>query len=369
MRGYGGMYAPIFSRSWAFPGPIPAETVIPAVAQLRPEVELMARDRGWYAATYAAQIDSPEWVRLSLHAASVWWALKNCRDNNRAGIFPIFREMVACRSKVPMEHVQDALRELQDTGWIVLEGEYPGMTWVWLRNHLRYDPTFSPGNANHVTGLVSDIEGLPHIQLVASFVEYYKELNYLPAGFEWKVESHANGIPNPSPIPSVPYQTIPDHTKTNTKGRAKSQKQVNTPEGLAAIDAYNHTFGTGLKNTAGNLTAAARAYEADYTIEQLMSVFLAVREGSTPTALWCQQNNHQFEYLIRPPYRHHKSGETVMGPLDKILNELSVVHSPKKPMGVPIQLTPEYKAEEKASEAKRLEFVAKLRADREQKHA
>lgn len=288
----------------------------------------MAKDRGWYAATYAAQIDSPEWVKLSLNAAAVWWALKNCRDNNRAGIFPVFREMVACRAKISHEAAQNALRELEAERWILMEGVPPGMTWVWLRNHLRYDPTFTPENEKHVKGLIADIEGMPHIGLVAAFVDYYKSLNYLPADFQWKVsrdDSLSMGI-------VIPFdsQTTPDHsdttTKTSTKRGARAKPPVATldsPENRAPIDAYNLAFGANLGHTNGNLQAVARAYADGYTLEQFREVFRAVTEGATPTAEWCKRNNRDFEYLIRPPYRHRRTGETVMGPLDKIRNELA----------------------------------------------
>jgi electron-transferring-flavoprotein dehydrogenase len=49
-------------------------------------------------------------------------------------------------------------------------------------------------------------------------------------------------------------------------------------------------------------------------------VFRAVSGRETPTAVWCLENNHDFEYLIRPPYKHRKTGEMVVPPFDKITN-------------------------------------------------
>ena len=91
----------------------------------------------------------------------------------------------------------------------------------------------------------------------------------------------------------------------------------------AVVDAYNSTFGTSLSYTPGNLRASARALAAGYTPEQISAVFSAVRERKTPTAVWCADNNREFEYLIRPAYKHHRTQEITEGPLDKIPNELA----------------------------------------------
>jgi hypothetical protein len=88
----------------------------------------------------------------------------------------------------------------------------------------------------------------------------------------------------------------------------------------AVIDAYNRVMECRIGYTAGNLEAAARATNRGYSLEQIEAVFKAVQEKRTPTAKWCAENNHSFEYLTRPPYKG-KQGVVVHGPLDKIPNE------------------------------------------------
>jgi len=100
------------------------------------------------------------------------------------------------------------------------------------------------------------------------------------------------------------------------------------PDSSLTLDApdivrdYNAVMGSHLGLTAGNLAAVMRAKGQGYTREQMARVFAAVRDRSTETAAWCAENNHAFEYLIRPTFRHYRTGDQTQGPLDKILNEL-----------------------------------------------
>jgi hypothetical protein len=93
---------------------------------------------------------------------------------------------------------------------------------------------------------------------------------------------------------------------------------------------YNDAMGARLGLTAGNLAAVMRAKGQGYTREQMARTFAAVRDRSTVTAAWCAENNHSFEYLIRPTYRHYRTGEATAGPLDKILNELDAATPTRK---------------------------------------
>lgn len=105
--------------------------------------------------------------------------------------------------------------------------------------------------------------------------------------------------------------------------RSKANPGEDTPERRELVDAYNATFGTRIGYTPGNLRASGRALGEGYTLEHCKTVFAAVKAGSTPTAAWCRENNREFEYLVRPTYRHTRTQELVQGPLDKIPNELA----------------------------------------------
>lgn len=97
-----------------------------------------------------------------------------------------------------------------------------------------------------------------------------------------------------------------------------------------AIALYNTVFHARISETPGNLKAAERSLSQGYTLEQFRTVFEAIRDQSTETARWCATHNREFEYLIRPPYKHHRTHEITQGPLDRILNELATGRG-KKP--------------------------------------
>jgi hypothetical protein len=130
---------------------------------------------------------------------------------------------------------------------------------------------------------------------------------------------------------SNPLATCSTETETEQRRAEKRQRQTaakvsagaQSPEANEAIEAYNATFGARIGHTPGNLRAAVRALDAGYSLDHIRGVFAAVRERKTPTAIWCAENNREFEYLIRPPYKHIRTQEVTQGPLDKIPNELA----------------------------------------------
>lgn len=138
-------------------------------------------------------------------------------------------------------------------------------------------------------------------------------------------------LPLPLPVPSQEPLPIPRPSgATAPGGRRRPKKQEvsenDTPERRALIDAYNAVLsapGKQIGYTPGNLKAAGRALAEGYTLEHCKTVFEAVKAGATIQARWCKENNREFEYLVRPPYKHHRTGEVVQGPLDKIHNELA----------------------------------------------
>lgn len=104
---------------------------------------------------------------------------------------------------------------------------------------------------------------------------------------------------------------------------SESEAEAAPPPAVVAVELYNATFGTRIGNTPGNVKAVNRALGEGYTLETFRTVFEAVRDGTTQTAAWCAENNREFEYLIRPAYRKHGTGELIQGPLDKIPNEIA----------------------------------------------
>lgn len=169
-------------------------------------------NKGWYASVYSTILDSPEYEALSRDAADVWWAFKFCPENNQPGVFVFFNEQVGHRAKVPMERVQAAIRELEAARWIQTEGR-----WVWIRNHLKFDPTYAPDNANHVKGLLKKVDALPATRLVADFVRYYKSIGYIPKTYRHPSESLPKAIRKASQTHAFPDAVTDADASTDTE--------------------------------------------------------------------------------------------------------------------------------------------------------
>lgn len=169
----------------------------------------MPKDRGDYASIYHALIDSDEYRALSRNGALVWWAIKCAPELGLTGLFPCFREPLSIRSKVPMEELAPAMTELENAEWIQTEGYF-----VWVRNHLRFNPSFAPNNPKHVTWLLDTVSGLPKIALTERFVKYYQRLKFIPIRYRLR-NSIGKRVPI-RPIPSNPSEsdTKPEDDRT-----------------------------------------------------------------------------------------------------------------------------------------------------------
>lgn len=185
----------------------------------------MAQDKGWYAAAYATLLDSPEYEALSADAAAVWWALKFCPENNQLGVFVFFNEQVAHRAKVPPERVQAAIRELERGDWIRVDGR-----WVWLRNHLKFDPNYQAANPKHAKGLVSKVGRLPWMPLTEAFIKYYQRLGYIQKGYRYPTDSHPKATARQAATESIPVAVSVAVANTDTKRTTEAPPSAPPPE-------------------------------------------------------------------------------------------------------------------------------------------
>jgi hypothetical protein len=116
-------------------------------------------------------------------------------------------------------------------------------------------------------------------------------------------------------------------SRAEQKESSTASSGEQTPdERHAVIDAYNEILPgkRPIGHTPGNLSIAARALKAGYSLEHIRTVLEAVRDRSTDSAAWCNANNRELVYLLRPgPYPHHRTKEPTFGPLDTIPNELA----------------------------------------------
>lgn len=215
----------------------------------------MRQDRGPFVTAYQALMVSPEYKRLSRDAAAAFWALKAGPDNNQLGFFHTYNEAIGDLGKLPPEAIQPAKRELESEGWIKTEG-----SWVWIRNHLRFDPLYAPGNPKQVAGLMKKVSALPRIQLAVEFVSYYKRLGFIP-----KTYRMGSGT---SPMISAPITIAVTVTDTITDKDADSLS-------LAVDEIFDHWRkvmgkGDGAKLTAGRRKAILGRLGDGYKIHDLL---------------------------------------------------------------------------------------------------
>jgi hypothetical protein len=213
----------------------------------------------------------------------------------------------------------------------------PGRVTLWLKEledrglFKRYQ-----GEDGKLYGAWLNFKGLPVSQRTATDIPeppFDNSLTMEQIQPDWRAPTGRVGTPYPLPTLGVPIdRELVDKQETSTKTlsapttRRKVKavsEQIDTEQNRALIDAYNAAFGTAIGFTPGNLRAAVRTFASGYSIEHCKTVFAAVKAKATVTALWCHDNNREFEYLIRPAYKHNRSQETVQGPLDKIPNELA----------------------------------------------
>jgi len=167
--------------------------------------------RGYYRSTYCVLLDDADFQKLSPEARLLFWTMKHSPSNNRAGIYVFYHGAIEAQSGLDREAIDRAMDALANPSegvpkaWIYLDRNV-----VWLRNQLKFDPTFSFANRNHVAGIKKDMEKLPGTELSNKFIEYY--------GLSNPFERLSNGSWNPSE--GVPKQNKKE--KENKKENLRS---------------------------------------------------------------------------------------------------------------------------------------------------
>jgi hypothetical protein len=94
--------------------------------------------------------------------------LKIHSDNNIVEIFPVFVEDLCLRTALSPEKVSEALEDLRRSGFIRRESGF-----VWIRNGLKYNPSISLSNDNHLKKIERELNSLPKLNIVNSFCRRY----------------------------------------------------------------------------------------------------------------------------------------------------------------------------------------------------
>lgn len=161
--------------------------------------------RGVHRGVYSVLVDDLDFQKLSPRTRHVFLTLRLSKEVGPACIFVFYPEVVGRQTGYTARQVEAAMVELEQSPdsehpWVRREGPL-----VWLRNGLLHDPTMTLANENHLKSVARWIDGLPRVNLVLTFCEYYKIGR--PSG--WPV----NGITPPAlseyPGTQVPSTQVP----------------------------------------------------------------------------------------------------------------------------------------------------------------
>jgi hypothetical protein len=172
-------------------------------------------ERGIYRGIYTVLFEDPDFLSLSPRARHVLLTARLCRAAGPGAIYRWYPDALSRETGWPRPQVLAAMKELQSRGWI----EYDHAV-LWVRNGLRYDPSFRLSDDKHRKFVSRMLLGLPRSPVVLKFCEYYD----LPSPFEGSSET----LGRPFPPPGI--HIAPPETETETEDWGSS-KGLGRPSG------------------------------------------------------------------------------------------------------------------------------------------
>lgn len=150
---------------------------------------------GVYRGVYTSLVDDPDFQRLTPQARHVLATMRLSRDIGPGCIWRAYLDPIARRTGWSLKIVERSLHELVTMGWI----EWDGVI-LWIKNGLRYDPTFKISDEKHVKAITKHIASLPKREIVVRFCQYYK----ITCPFDAPSKTlTCLGPPNPNPNPNT----------------------------------------------------------------------------------------------------------------------------------------------------------------------
>jgi hypothetical protein len=131
--------------------------------------------RGIWRGVYSSMTSHPDYQVLSPHARLVLLTLRLGGQSTIAGLGRVYMEPLLAETGLSLRHVKAALLELEQTPsperpWIVRDGPL-----VWIRNALKFDPTVTVNNPNHLSSVERAVAALPRSSpAVQRFRDYYR---------------------------------------------------------------------------------------------------------------------------------------------------------------------------------------------------
>lgn len=202
--------------------------------------------------------DGPDFQRLTPPARLVLYTLKI--KLGAAGIRAIAGRHAALAewTGYTIEEVAEAERELENEGWIELEGAV-----AWLVRGLEFEPTMTPNDPKHRKWLARYLPTVPSYAILKRFAEHYAEWlvdqevkplpKPLPRASEGPSKGHRSTSPSPSPSPSPlkatpppPRAGAPRDNRPKTEADRQLRRFCDSAEVTAVVAAAGEKGGSAL---------------------------------------------------------------------------------------------------------------------------
>lgn len=190
--------------------------------------------RGPYRSIYDAIFDDPDFIALGRDGQHLWWVLKH--RLGRAGIDRVYVAELQERFFAEDRAEIEAALERLAAHFIRYAWLSSGRLMIWMRNSLRYEPNWTPGNRNHARSVLAHVRGLPRHALVREFMVYYARGVAAEVQAEWaEVLSHlpefpinpasASGSQGDSPGDSPPPSESPTESGNRERDREREESR------------------------------------------------------------------------------------------------------------------------------------------------
>jgi len=178
--------------------------------------------KGSYRSIYTRLYDDAGFQRLQPRERDVLKTLRTCPAVNLPVLYRFTWEELALWTGYTQVALKRSVATLERAGWVVCR--YPV---VWVRNGLKFDPTFATNNKDQVTALYKALLDVPHSEVVGMFLKHYS----LPRG--------------PLTPPSPPSDLPPDSKDSESEKESEKEKRLSVkPAGLdGARESFQDDFG------------------------------------------------------------------------------------------------------------------------------
>ncbi len=170
--------------------------------------------RGIYRAVYTSIWDDPEFRSFDSNVKLVFFNLRTSPLSNMPVIYHFYMEAIEKQTGLSHRVIDRALDTLSDTHWIAIQDGI-----VWIIKGLRFDPNIVLTNKKHRIAIINIILGLPKMQIVKDFIDFYKlEIPYeigntIGYGIPYSPENSNGIIQEPEPEPDTEPEPDKDSEK------------------------------------------------------------------------------------------------------------------------------------------------------------